>query len=169
MNEFIILVAHGAPPRDFPRAETGELFALHGQMEQAQGTPAEKLRLRHHELEARMRAWPRTPANDPFWAASQELGTALAKACGRPVIVAFNEFCAPTIAEAISEAVARGATSVVATTPMLTAGGEHAGHDIPAALELARKQYPGVAIRYAWPFPGDRIAAFLAENLKLPA
>jgi len=112
-----------------------------------------------------MRAWPRTPQNDPFWAASVELGRALARVSGKDVSVAFNEFCAPGIEEVVDQAVAAGATAILVTTPMLTPGGEHAGRDIPTALSQARARHPGVDIRYVWPFPVERVAAFLAENL----
>ncbi|MCJ7512143.1 MAG: hypothetical protein MUO23_04150 [Anaerolineales bacterium] len=42
-----------------------------------------RLGLRH--LEGRLRAWPRTPANDRFFAASQQLAQAMHELAGRPV------------------------------------------------------------------------------------
>jgi sirohydrochlorin cobaltochelatase len=169
MKEIIVLIAHGSPPNDFPPRETAELFAVHGRLTAASGAERAGLEFRHHELDTKMRTWPRTPQNDPFWAASIELGQALARTSGRDVLVAFNEFCAPGIDETLDRAVAEGATSILVTTPMLTPGGEHAEQDIPRALGEARTRHPGVSIRYIWPFPVERVAAFLAENLGFPA
>ena len=41
---------------------------------------APALAQRYRDLEARMRAWPRTRANDPFHAASTDLAARLARA-----------------------------------------------------------------------------------------
>jgi sirohydrochlorin cobaltochelatase len=165
VKEVIVLIAHGSPPKDFPPGETAELFAAHGRLATARGAERDRLALRHHELDAKMRAWPRTPQNDPFWAASVELGQALARVSRKDVFVAFNEFCAPGIDETLDRAAAGGATAILVTTPMLTPGGEHAEQDIPRALNQTRTRHPGVSIRYVWPFPVERVAAFLAENL----
>src|SRR4051812_30373449 len=51
---------------------------------------------RRAEIGAKMRAWPRTAANDPFFAGSQELADHLSQASGCQVVVGFNEFCDPT-------------------------------------------------------------------------
>ena len=89
-----------------------------------------------------MRAWPRTPANDPFWAASLNLAHHLAEVTGSEVLVGFNEFCGPDIEEAIAQAANRRPNRLVVATPMLTRGGEHAERDIPAAIGRARVRRP---------------------------
>jgi len=61
----VVLAMHGVPPCDFPPAELGEFFRLHSQV----GHPAkgnDAIQMRYAELEKRLRAWPRTPDNDPF-------------------------------------------------------------------------------------------------------
>lgn len=164
----IVLAMHGAPARDFPPADVAELMSLHGRLHSPRLSGSEEraaLEARHAELDARVRAWPRTAGNDPFWAASLELGEHLARAAGRPVIVGFNEFCAPSLDEALDQAVAQGAVHVQVVTPMMTRGGEHAELDIPASLEAARARHPGVSFVYTWPFPVSEVARFLAEQM----
>ena len=168
METIIVLAMHGAPARDFPPAELAELMSLHGRLASPRATGGEEraaLEARHAALDARVRAWPRSAGNDPFWAASLELGEHLSGATGRPVIVGFNEFCAPSLDDALDRAVAQGAAQVRVVTPMMTRGGEHAELDIPAALEAARGRHPGVSIVYTWPFPVSEVARFLAEQM----
>jgi sirohydrochlorin cobaltochelatase len=163
----IVLVMHGAPPSDFPRDELAELFGLHMRLEHQPQSEAQQARLeaRHAELDIKMRNWPRTPQNDPFFAASVELTQNLAEAVGTPVLVGFNEFCAPTLDEALDEAATSGARRVVVATPMMTRGGEHSERDIPAAIERARKRHPTVAFDYVWPFDAMEVARFLAGRI----
>jgi sirohydrochlorin cobaltochelatase len=156
METAIVLAMHGAPPNDFPGEERA------GEKERA------SLAARHGELEARMRAWPRTEANDPFHAGSVAIAQALANASGLAVILGFNEFCAPSLEEALGQA-ALEYRRVIVVTPMLTAGGEHAGADIPAAIERARIRHPRTDFLYAWPFEPADVAAFLAAQVKKTA
>jgi sirohydrochlorin cobaltochelatase len=164
MQRILILAMHGTPPRDFPPAEMAEFMRLHAQAEHAPLNPRDADR--SVELERRLRAWPRTPDNDPFHAASHELGKALGDAAGAPVIVAFNEFCDPTVEAALAQAVERSPKEVVVVTPMLTPGGEHAAVDIPAAIERTRQAYPDVRFVYAWPIPLESTASFLADHVR---
>jgi len=166
MKIVLVLAMHGMLPCDFPREEAGEFFALHGRLEHASGPERTALERRHAELEAKMRIWPRTSANDPFYGASQELAAALAREMGCEVIVGFNEFCAPTLDEALDQALARGAERVVVTTPMMTRGGEHSEVDIPAAIQRAQGCHPESQILYAWPFTASDVAGFLAKQIR---
>jgi sirohydrochlorin cobaltochelatase len=84
---------------------------------------------------------------------------------GLEVVVGFNEFCGPTLQQAIEEAVVRKATSIVITTPMLTPGGIHAQFQIPAIVKEAQQEHPEVSIRYAWPFDLSEVAQFLAKRI----
>lgn len=166
MKTMIVLAMHGAPPNDFPRQETAELFGLHFRLKYAaEGPERAALERRHAELDAKMRAWPRSSQNDPFYAASQELATHLSEVTGHQVVVGFSEFCAPGLDDALDEAVAWGAERIVVTTPMLTPGGEHAQTDIPAAIRRAQKRHPGVLVHYAWPFDVAEVARFLATRV----
>jgi sirohydrochlorin cobaltochelatase len=155
---------HGSPPRDFPREEMQEFFGL--QAREHRHPPASGHSPRFRELEARMRAFPRNEANDPFWKGSRQLAAALERACGLPVLVGYNEFCAPGLDEALDQAAANGAQKIIVATPMMTRGGEHAEGDIPAAVDRARQRHPGLSFIYAWPFPTEDVANFLARQIK---
>ena len=166
MKTVVVLAMHGAPPNDFPQRETAELFGLHARLEAAHtaGTERDTLERRYAELDARMRAWPRTERNDPFWAGSQELAEHLRQAAGRDVIVGYNEFCAPTLDNALDQAAAQG-DRVIVVTPMMTRGGEHSQVEIPAAIQRARERHPEIEILYAWPLDIVAIAQFLAAQV----
>lgn len=158
----IVLAMHGMPPRDFPPREAAEFFSLHARPPQE--VDAALIR-RMAALDAKMRSWPRTPDNDPFHAGSYELAAQLGRAAGLPVIVGFNEFCAPSMDDAFGQAVASGATRVIVMTPMMTRGGEHSEVDIPQAVQRAQERHRGVSFHYVWPFDPAAVADFLAAQL----
>ena len=165
MKAIIVLVMHGVPPNNFPEREMAELFSLHARVKGVAGVERVALERRYLELDAKMRAWPRTAQNDPFYAGSQEIVGHLSEATGCEVIVGFNEFCAPSLHDALSRAIARGADKVIVVTPMMTRGGEHAEVDIPAAVKNAQARHPEIPIIYAWPFRVSEVASFLATQI----
>jgi len=77
---FIVLIMHGMPPRDFPEDEKIRFYKLRAAMKDA-GHIAES-RDAHDSLDAKMRDWPRTPENDPFYTFSMGLGRKLEKKTG---------------------------------------------------------------------------------------
>ena len=164
-DTIIVLVMHGEPPRDFPREVIGEYFLLHERLASAPPDRQAALRERLRELDHQMRAWPRTPDNDPFYGGSLALAAALEQVAGMPVIVAFNEFCAPALPEALDRA-ATMASRVIVVSPMMTRGGTHAEGDIPRAVEQARRRHPDVRFVYAWPYDTHEVAAFLARHIR---
>ena len=129
------------------------------------GTAVAAERQRYVDLEARVRCWPRNADNDPFHVASLELARDLEQVVRCPVLVGFNEFCAPSLDEALQRAITDGAEKVIVVTPMMTRGGEHAEADIPAAIHRAQERHPDVRIQYAWPFDSGDVARFLAEQI----
>lgn len=160
----IVLAMHGMPPADFPRHEAAELFQLHAQLAHVDGPAPERLERRYAVLDAKMRTWPRTLENDPFAAGSDELAAAVREAAGVDVVVGYNEFCAPSLAEALDIAASR-ASRVIVVTPMMTRGGEHSERDIPAAVKAARARHPAVVFTYVWPFDLAAVAQFLADQI----
>ena len=166
MSTVVILAMHGVPPRDVPPTEMAEFFGLHARVEAGAHGMAPALLQRYRGLEARLRAWPRTRDNDPFHAASLDLAARLARETDLEVIVGFNEFCGPSLDEALAAAAATGARKVIVTTPMLTQGGEHAERDIPAAIGRARDAFPGVEFVYAWPFESSAVIGLLAGQVR---
>jgi sirohydrochlorin cobaltochelatase len=163
MKTVVVLAMHGSPPRDFPGEEMQEFFGL--QAREHQHPPAGGHSPRFMELEARMRAFPRNEANDPFWKGSRELAAALERACGLSVLVGYNEFCAPSLEEAFDQAAASGAQKIIVVTPMMTRGGEHAENEIRSSINRAQERHPAIRIIYAWPFPIEDVATFLAKKL----
>jgi sirohydrochlorin cobaltochelatase len=161
----IVLVMHGSPPRDFPRQESGEFFGLAQRLRQTSGPERTALERRHAELDAKMRAWPRTAENDPFHAASKQMAEQVGQVTGARVIVGFGEFCAPTMDEALDQAAELAPERVVVITPMMTRGGEHSEVEIPAAVRRAEGRHPGVHFAYVWPFELPEVARFLATQI----
>jgi len=165
MKAVIVLAMHGVPPNDFPEPEMAELFSLRARVKKVAGPERLALEGSLRELDSKMRAWPRTAKNDPFCAASQELGASLKKATGCEVVVGFNEFCGPSLDDALRRAIASGAEKVIVVTPMMTRGGEHAEVDIPAVIKAVQAEHPEFPIVYAWPFKVSETANFLASHI----
>lgn len=66
---------------------------------------------------------------------------------GVPVGAGFLELSPPPVSVAAGDLVARGATHVV-TIPLMLLGAAHAKTDLPASVELARHDLPGVRFTY---------------------
>lgn len=160
----VVLAMHGVPPTDFPKRELDEFLALRSRFERA--APAEGPGYaRYGELEKKLRDWPRTEDNDPYQTASLELARELSDAVGCEVLVGFDEFCAPTLDQALDYAAASGTETVLVVTATMTPGGDHSERHVPAAVSRARERHPGKRIAYAWPFPVADVAALLAAQV----
>ena len=155
---------HGAPPTDFPRQELSEFFMIYGRMKREGGHGA-AVNPHYAELEEKIKNWPRTGANDPFYAASEALAAELSQATEFEVVVGYNEFCAPDVATALEIAAEEGAEKIVVATPMMTRGGEHAEAEIPAIIRIFREDHPSIQTVYAWPYDKAEIAAFLKQHI----
>ena len=159
----VVLVGHGGVPRDYPRDRLMQLRALETQR-RVSGSP---LSQEEEALEQELRHWPRTSANDPYQTGLKSLAAHL-----RPrleparLVLAYNEFCAPTVAEAIRTLAAEGVTDIVAVPSMFTPGGVHAEIEIPQTINELRAELPHLMLQYAWPFAGEHLAAFFVEHLR---
>ena len=140
-------------------------MSLHARLGMAAVSHSPALESRYEELETKMLGWPRSAANDPFFASSQQIAAELEHASGMEVFLGFNEFCAPTLPHAINKAALSGSQRIFVVTPMVTRGGEHAEKDIAQAVEKARVAHPGVQFIYAWPFEASEVADFLAKHI----
>ena len=147
MKTLLVLAMHGVPPNDFPRREIAEFFELHGRVEMSPAALGLEARRRYEELEGKIRSWPRTPANDPYHAASLDLARELRNETGFEVLVGFNEFCSPDVGEALSLAVQQGASRIVVLTAMLTRGGGHAQKTADEAPSAGHRSPPPERIR----------------------
>lgn len=162
----VVLIGHGAPATDCPPQLIGELMGLEWGGPSA-GRGHGDAGARAAELDAAIRDWPRHPNNDPYKAGLERLAEALRPLLAAPrFAVGYNEFCRPSIGEAISEVIRQGASRVLVLPSMLTPGGVHSERDIPQAVEAARQAHPGVTIEYLWPFDLREIAALLASQVR---
>jgi sirohydrochlorin cobaltochelatase len=67
--------------------------------------------------------------------------------------------------DSVKELIKKGATHITVTTTMFTPGGSHSEIEIPEILDHLRPQYPGVELRYAWPFDLQQVAKTLADQV----
>ncbi len=155
--EGIILVGHGRKALDTPATLIEEY--QRGRLASSRATSSAS-------SERRIREWPRTPQTDPYKAGLERIAEALRKELPESrVALAFNEFCAPTIAEAARSLIDEGVTDIALISTMMTPGGSHAEHDLPMAVGALRDRYSDVRFRYDWPIPVESIGRFLAEAI----
>jgi sirohydrochlorin cobaltochelatase len=158
----VVLVGHGGIPTDYPREPLRALTALEAKRRASGGDPTpEEL-----ALDRQIRTWPRTPRNDPYQAGLESLAAHLkASLNGDLFAVAYNEFCAPTVEEAVEALIAEGAREIRVVPSMFTPGGSHSELEIPETLAQLRRKYPEIDLRYAWPFDLNQVASMLAAQL----
>jgi len=157
----VVLVGHGGVPRDYPRDRLARLKALEGRR-RARGEPADA---EEAALEAELRAWPRSDATDPYRAGLERLAARLQPRLGHATLrLAYNEFCAPTLEDAIADLAAAGARAIVVLPSMLTPGGIHSEREIPETIAALRLAHPDLDLRYVWPFDLDAVAGLLAGH-----
>jgi len=158
-----IIVGHGGIPKGCPQELVTKLKRLEAQRRAAKMPPSPE----EIELDTKIRQWPRTPETDPYQSGLEAVAAHLRANLGEVLFaVAYNEFCAPTLEESVEELIKKGATHITVTTTMFTPGGSHSEVEIPEILDHLRPQYPGVEIRYAWPFDLNLVASTLAEQVK---
>ena|SRR3989338_9194699 len=162
MKQAVILIGHGGVPEDFPAEKVGRLRMLEAQRQRLKTpiTPEEQA------LDHEIRNWPRTPKNDPFCFGIQAIAQKLAqKIPDKKLVIAYNEFCGPSIEQATENLVLEGFTHITLLTTMFTPGGVHSEFEIPEITQTLRLKYPLVQINYPWPFDLNQVAGFLVEQL----
>lgn len=163
LKEAVVLIGHGGTASDTPKPMIGELKRLEGERQARRDAVMSP---REAELDKLVREWPRTPATDAYKYGVEEIAAALApKLGGRRLVTAYNEFCAPSVEDAIDGLVKEGFTRISLISTMFTRGGIHAECEIPGIVILAKKKYPDVVVEYAWPFDAGFLADFLAAQL----
>jgi sirohydrochlorin cobaltochelatase len=162
-KEAVVLIGHGGTASDTPRALVSELKRLEGER---QARKEIGMSPREIELDKQVRDWPRTPDTDPYKYGVEAIARALRpKLDGRRLVVAYNEFCAPSVEDAIEGLVGEGFGRIRLISTMFTRGGIHAEFEIPAIVVETRKKHPRVTVEYAWPYDPGLIADFLAAQL----
>jgi len=162
-DKAVILVGHGGLPKDCPR----EMIQQFKQLERERKASGKLPTAQERDLERSIREWPRTPENDPYKAGLEQLAERLEPLLeGAPLVLAYNEFCAPTVEDAVADLAKRGVRHITVVPTMLTPGGSHSEIDIPEILDDLRARHPVLEIRYAWPTDLDLLAGMLADHLK---
>lgn len=159
----IVLVGHGGIPKDYPSELVTKLKRLEAQRRAA----GMSISTEEHELDTKIRRWPRTAATDPYRFGLETVAAALRPQLdGALLALAYNEFCAPTLEESVEELIKKSATHITVTTTMFTPGGAHSEVEIPEILDSLRPRHPEIELRYAWPFDLQLIAKILAEQVR---
>ncbi len=162
MKKAVVLIGHGGIPSDFPADKVGRLKALEAQR-QRMGTPVTP---EEHGLDHEIRTWPRTPKNDPFCFGVRAIAAKLAPQLPETkLVLAYNEFCGPSIEQAVEMLVSEGFEQIKLLTTMFTPGGVHSEFEIPKIVRQLQVKYPNASIEYPWPFNLDHVAHFLAAQI----
>jgi sirohydrochlorin cobaltochelatase len=161
----VLIIAHGSPALDTPIELRREYRKLRAQVDKS-----DRERTREQDLEAQIRRWPRTGDNDPYQQGTEALTAQLQAALGQtPVVAAYNEFCSPSVEEALGHLRQRGVNRVEVLSTMVTPGGGHSERDIPAALEACRRKFPNLQLVYRWPYDLRLVAQLLKDHLQSDA
>ena len=158
----VVLVGHGGIPKDCPHDLVMKLKRLEAQRRSIGGTPTPE----EIDLDQRIRHWPRTPDSDPYQAGLEKLATHLHPMIPKTLFrLAYNEYCTPTLEEAVDELIGHGVQEITVVPSMFTPGGSHSEVEIPETLEHLHRKHPNVFLRYAWPFDLDLVAALMAHHV----
>jgi sirohydrochlorin cobaltochelatase len=158
----VILVGHGGVPKDCPYEWVTKLKRFEAQRSVSGASPSQE----EVELDHRIRNWPRNPETDPYKAGLESLASHLKPLLGDTLFsVAYNEFCSPTLEEAVEDMIKAGAEEISVVPSMFTPGGSHSEFEIPKILKEMRNRYPSVTLQYAWPFDLNQVAKLLSEQL----
>ena len=104
-------------------------------------------------------------SRDPLWRVPLEAVAAriAAQQPGRPVLCAYLELCAPSLADATRQLAAQGATQVT-VVPMFLGTGKHAREDLPLLVQELRATHPDVQFHVQTAIGEDpRMTALMAE------
>ncbi len=159
----VVLVGHGGIPKDCPSDLVMKLKRLESQRRAAKQPPSPE----EVELDARIRHWPRTAATDPYRSGLETVAAAFQRELkGTLFALAYNEYCTPTLEEAVEGLIRQGAQHITIITTMFTPGGSHSEIEIPEVLAQLRTRHPGVILSYAWPFDLNLVAKTLADQVQ---
>lgn len=142
----VILVGHGGIPKDCPPELATKLKRLEAQRRAAKTPPTQD----EIELDTKIRRWPRTSATDPYQAGLEAVAAQLRAQLDETLfVVAYNEFCAPTLEESVGKLIKQGATEITVAPTMFTPGGSHSEIEIPDILDCLVTRHSGIALRVA--------------------
>lgn len=149
----VVLAALGVPPLDWVE-QNRELW--------------ERMEEQEQKISRELKNWPRSLENDAFSCESQKLAERVKERGGYDILeVGYDQFAAPSVAEAIEKVIAKGAHRVIVVPTMFTRGGVHVETDIPQTVTALQKQYPEVEIMYAGPpFDPNKHADLIISKIR---
>ena len=160
----VILVGHGGLPSDLPSGIVEKFMRLHKSRVKA-GT---EITSEEIELDNTIRRWERSPETDPYKSGLEDLAVHMEPLLKNFILkTAYNEFCYPTIEDAIEELASKSVSKIILVSTMITRGGSHSEQEIPEELEALRKKFKDMEIQYAWPFDIDTFALFMSTHVKI--
>jgi len=165
----VVLVGHGVPANDCPAELIGELMGLQWGAGGHHGGAAGSGRIaeRIAQLDAKIRDWPRHAGNDPYKEGLERVAAALKPMLpSHLLVIGYNEFCRPSVPQALEQVIAQGAARVLVISAMVTPGGLHSELDIPHSIDAVRKKHPAVSIEYLWPFDIKEVASLFAGQIQ---
>lgn len=158
----VVLVGHGGLPADCPEEIVSKLKRLESQRRKNNQPPSEE-EIKYDSL---IRNWPRTEDSDPYKSGLESVANIFRSYNkGMELAVAYNEFCAPTIKEAVENLMIKGFKNILLVSTMFTPGGSHSEIEIPEEVEFLNQKFPGINIEYAWPFDLNQVATFLSKHI----
>ena len=158
----VILIGHGGLPSDIPKEIVEDFMKIHKQRMRT----GENITSKEVELESKIRNWERTPESDPYKSGLEKLAYHLSPRLeGYILKTAYNEFCAPSIGEAVESLANDDVKEIVLVTTMLTPGGSHSEKEIPEEVAKLQNQFKDISIYYAWPFNLEKVAELLAAHV----
>lgn len=158
----VVLVGHGGLPSDFPEGLVSKLKRLES-ARRKNNLPVTEEEI---EIDTKIRNWPRTKETDHYQAGLEAVARNFHSTLGDcDLELAYNEFCAPTIKDAVERLISKNHTDIMIISTMFTPGGSHAELEIPEEVEELNKLHPEVVIEYAWPFDLSHVAEFLAGHI----
>ena len=160
----VILVGHGGIPKDCPQELVSHFKRLEGERRAKGLSPS----VEEIEADRAIRTWPRTAKTDPYQAGLEMIADHLRLYLEEvELALAYNEFCAPTLAESAEDMIGRGVTDITVVSTMLTSGGSHSEIEIPEQVNSIRMKFPDVRIAFAWPFDLNKVAVMLWSHIEL--
>ena len=123
----VVLAGHGVPATDCPSEWVGQLMALEwgasrshapggvsgaasDSRSHAPGGETPEISARIQELDSKIRNWPRRPGNDPYKEGLEQVAGVLRTLLPAALLeVGYNEFCRPSVPEAIQAVIRKGA------------------------------------------------------------
>lgn len=158
----LVLIGHGGVPEDFSREKVRRLVTLETER-QRMGTPMSD---EEKTLDDEIRNWPRNELNDPFESGMKKVAMSLEqKLEGRKLVVAYNEFCGPSIEAATEKLISEGFANIEYLSTMFTPGGVHSEFEIPEIIESLKAKYPNVTFDYKWPYDLNLVSDLLSAQL----